>query len=89
MSRQRESSLLSQPSRECLGSPLKSPDAVLIRDREFQAAFNAIENYEDAEIDCSRALLLNKSHLKAWYRRAIARKGLGRFDEAEQGKLGL
>lgn len=50
------------------------------------AAFNAIENYEDAEIDCSRALLLNKSHLKAWYRRAIARKGLGRLDEAEQGQ---
>jgi tetratricopeptide (TPR) repeat protein len=54
-----------------------------------QAAFNAIENYEDAEIDCSRALKLNKSHLKAWYRRAIARKGLGRLDEAEQGGFHL
>jgi Flp pilus assembly protein TadD len=52
-----------------------------------QAAFNAIENYEDAELDCSRALSLNKTHMKAWYRRAVARKGLGRLDEAEQGGL--
>jgi hypothetical protein len=50
-----------------------------------QAAFNAIENYEDAEIDCSRALSLNRSHLKAFYRRAVARKGMGRLDEAEEG----
>lgn len=61
-------------------------DRGLISQRS-QAAFNAIENYEDAEIDCSRALTLNKSHLKAWYRRAIARKGLGRLDEAEQGEF--
>jgi len=53
------------------------------------AAFNAIENYEDAELDCSRALSLNKSHMKAWYRRAVARKGLGRLDEAEQDLLHL
>lgn len=51
-----------------------------------QAAFNAIENYEDAEIDCSRALSLNRSHLKAFYRRAVARKGMGRLDEAEEGE---
>ncbi len=50
------------------------------------AAFNAIENYEDAELDCSRALGLNKTHMKAWYRRAVARKGMGRLDEAEQGE---
>lgn len=53
------------------------------------AAFNAIENYEDAEIDCSRALSLNKTHMKAWYRRAVARKGMGRLDEAEQDLLHL
>lgn len=51
-----------------------------------QAAFNAIENYEDAELDCSRALSLNKTHMKAWYRRAVARKGMGRLDEAEAGE---
>ncbi|GHJ87005.1 hypothetical protein NliqN6_3407 [Naganishia liquefaciens] len=53
------------------------------------AAFNAIENYEDAEIDCSRALSLNRSHLKAFYRRAVARKGMGRLDEAEEDLLHL
>lgn len=81
--RQREPSLLPQPGSK---SELTAAYSSHLTRLLWQAAFNAIENYEDAEIDCSRALEINKSHLKAYYRRAIARKGMGKYAEAEKGE---
>lgn len=42
--------------------------------------------WQDAERDCTTALELQKSNIKALYRRALARKGMKRYDEALEGE---
>jgi hypothetical protein len=44
-----------------------------------------MRRYEDAERDCTSALRIAEGHVKALYRRAMARKGLERYAEALQG----
>ena len=41
--------------------------------------------YKDAEKDCTIALELAAGTIKALYRRALARKGLGRIQDATTG----
>ena len=43
--------------------------------------------YSDAERDCSAALSLQDGHLKALYRRAIARKALEQYTAAVEGDM--
>ncbi|WVQ64641.1 uncharacterized protein L199_002808 [Kwoniella botswanensis] len=45
-------------------------------------AFLKIDKYQDAERDCTTCLSLEQSNIKALYRRGLARKGLGKVDEA-------
>ena len=42
--------------------------------------------YEDVERDCTAALRLDEQNLKALYRRALARRGMRRVDEAKRGE---
>lgn len=44
--------------------------------------------YEDAIKECTKALELNPSYMKALLRRAEAHEKLEHFDEAIAGKLG-
>ncbi|CAD6581164.1 MAG: hypothetical protein TREMPRED_002939 [Tremellales sp. Tagirdzhanova-0007] len=46
------------------------------------AAYLKLEKYKDAEKDCTIALELAAGTIKALYRRALARKGLGRIQDA-------
>lgn len=41
--------------------------------------------YEEAEQDCTQALLLDASYCKAFARRGSARVALGKLEEAVQG----
>lgn len=43
--------------------------------------------YEEAEKDCTRAVLLDSSYSKAYARRGTARAALGKFKEAIQGEV--
>ena len=43
--------------------------------------------YGEAEKDCSLALALDDSYIKAYYRRATARVKLGRLEDAKLGTL--
>ncbi|WWD06006.1 hypothetical protein V865_004091 [Kwoniella europaea PYCC6329] len=45
-------------------------------------AFLKIDKYQDAERDCTTCLSLEQNNIKALYRRGLARKGLGKVDEA-------
>ncbi|OCF59824.1 hypothetical protein L486_02497 [Kwoniella mangroviensis CBS 10435] len=45
-------------------------------------AFLKIDKYQDAERDCTTCLSLERNNIKALYRRGLARKGLGKLDEA-------
>jgi len=56
--------------------------AILHANRAF--AYVKSEQWADAEDDCSRALALNAKHVKAKYRRALARTELGKFEAALQ-----
>ncbi|KAF5380284.1 hypothetical protein D9757_007976 [Collybiopsis confluens] len=49
------------------------------------AAYLKLDKYEDAERDCTTVLTLNKSNVKALFRRAQARRGLSKLDEAQKG----
>ena len=42
--------------------------------------------YEEAEKDCTQAILLDGSYSKAFARRGTARTFLGKLSEAKQGK---
>ena len=41
------------------------------------------------EDDCNMALALNSDYVKAYLRRGVARKHLGKLEEAKQGGTGL
>lgn len=43
--------------------------------------------FEDAERDCNAAVARQPGHLKALYRRALARKGLENYTAALDGEL--
>lgn len=45
-----------------------------------------MSRYADAERDCTIALEKQKGNIKALYRRALARKGMEKFDEAIAGE---
>nr|XP_056702260.1 RNA polymerase II-associated protein 3 isoform X2 [Euleptes europaea] len=47
-------------------------------------AYLKIQNYEEAEKDCSQAVLLDSSYSKAYARRGTARAALGKLNEAIQ-----
>jgi tetratricopeptide (TPR) repeat protein len=46
------------------------------------------DRYQDAERDCTTALSIQKDNLKALYRRGLARKGLGKYEDAVKGLSG-
>eukprot|EP00850_Spirogloea_muscicola_P015859 SM000125S26064 [mRNA] locus=s125:118617:123546:+ [translate_table: standard] len=46
------------------------------------ACFQKLEQHEDAERDCNRALALDGSNSKAWFRRGCAKAALGRHSAA-------
>ena len=46
-----------------------------------------IYRFKEAEQDCTNALVLHAKNLKAAWRRGVARRGLGRLDDARQGIL--
>ena len=41
--------------------------------------------WEDAEADTTKTLDLSPRNLKAFFRRGLARKGLGKLDQARKG----
>lgn len=43
--------------------------------------------YEEAEEDCTRAILCDSSYSKAFARRGTARAALGKLKEAMQGRI--
>lgn len=44
-----------------------------------------LDRYEEAEKDCTQAILLDGSYSKAFARRGTARTFLGKLNEAKQG----
>ena len=48
--------------------------------------FIMFNGYEEAEKDCTQAILLDGSYSKAFARRGTARTFLGKLNEAKQGK---
>ncbi|TGZ73520.1 hypothetical protein CRM22_001466 [Opisthorchis felineus] len=59
---------------------LTPEDPVPLTNRAF--AHLKLERYASAEADCSAALALDSKFIKALFRRALARKNLGKTDEA-------
>lgn len=47
--------------------------------------FVILNRYEEAEKDCTQAILLDGSYSKAFARRGTARTFLGKLNEAKQG----
>lgn len=47
--------------------------------------FVVLNRYEEAEKDCTQAILLDGSYSKAFARRGTARTFLGKLNEAKQG----
>ena len=41
-----------------------------------------LQEYSQAESDCTQSLLINKKHAKSLYRRGLARKRLNKLKEA-------
>lgn len=48
-------------------------------------AYIKVKNFVDAEKDCSSGLDLQPNNVKALWRRGMARRELGRTEEARQG----
>jgi hypothetical protein len=46
---------------------------------------NLLYRYEEAEADCTSAIAIDKTLVKAFYRRAVARKRLGKTQLAISG----
>lgn len=59
-----------------------SPNAVAFANRAM--AFLKIKRYREAEVDCTEALNLDDRYIKAYSRRATARKQLGMIKEAKE-----
>jgi hypothetical protein len=57
-------------------------------EREREQEENTAEGprYQDAERDCTTALSFSPRNVKALYRRALSRRGMGRVDEALVGE---
>ncbi|KAI0078217.1 hypothetical protein K474DRAFT_1746054 [Panus rudis PR-1116 ss-1] len=51
------------------------------------AAYLKLQKHEDAERDCSKVIGLDAKNVKAWFRRAQARIGMEKYQEALAGKL--
>ena len=45
--------------------------------------------FADAERDCTTSLALDGKQTKAWFRRAIARRGLGQYTHAREGTFNV
>ncbi|KAK9143115.1 hypothetical protein Syun_012515 [Stephania yunnanensis] len=68
----------------------KTPSSVEVRsicDANCVACFSKLGKYEDTIKECTKALELNSSYLKALIRRAEAHEKLEHFEEAVAGKL--
>lgn len=63
-------------------SIISSPMAAAYANRA--AAYLKITGYLQAEIDCTEALKLDNHYMKAYARRAIAKKELGKLEEAKE-----
>ncbi|KAL1213884.1 Outer envelope protein 64 [Cardamine amara subsp. amara] len=59
-----------------------SPNAVTFANRAM--AYLKIKRYREAEVDCTEALNLDDRYIKAYSRRATARKELGMIKEAKE-----
>jgi tetratricopeptide (TPR) repeat protein len=59
-----------------------SPNAVTYANRAM--AYLKIKRYREAEVDCTEALNLDDRYIKAYSRRATARKELGMIKEAKE-----
>jgi len=45
-----------------------------------------LKRYVEGERDCSSALMLDETNYKAHFRRGVCRAGLGRKEDAKEGK---
>lgn len=43
--------------------------------------------YADADRDCSKSIALDDKNPKAWFRRGVARRGLGQWKHAREGQF--
>ncbi|KAH9624188.1 hypothetical protein KSS87_000554 [Heliosperma pusillum] len=65
-----------------------SPNPATISNRAL--AYYAVENYQEAENDCTASLQLDANYLKAYWCRALARRNVGNLKEAlDDVELGL